>query len=87
MSCPQASAGAIPVYPIADHLAFSKSKSTPSSSPHAPHSQPKNNRAMNSTAAFTRANRLCSQVMKTNPIVPAISIDTHFGERIQQLLT
>lgn len=30
----------------------------PSSSPHTPHSQPKNSKAINSTAAFTRANRL-----------------------------
>jgi hypothetical protein len=29
---------------------------------------------MNNTAGFTRANRLCSQVMNTNPMAPATNI-------------
>src|SRR5436190_2622017 len=47
----------------------------PSSNPHTPHSQPKNSRLMNRTAALTRAKRLCSQVMNTNPTAPASSSD------------
>ena len=39
-----------------------------------PQSQPKNSNAINSTAAFTRAARLCSQVMNRCPTVAAEEI-------------
>ena len=40
-----------------------------------PQSQPKKSSAMNSTAAFTRAKRLCSHVVMRNPTPAATSSD------------